>query len=488
MNKLQSYLCQYRLDYLITMMSNISKELYNKDDFREYIGLYEDRGSFRFKVHTTLLTAWGVTDIIYHAIINGNDAKGRIPDKYDKGWIFDVYAGFTNSQAKLYVNERGKTDLFYGLSQKQFWYQRKLMIIEQINRNIELLKYIPTQINSPIPIEEIILEKVGVSLDAVIKILIMLYGRCSESIDFSKIIVDDSLLKLDDCFTLENIQRVVEYFTADYNTIKNSPLEENFFYTKPFIRTDSGKIIAVNHFIVSRKCADAVYWIIRNHFEDIRSQDFTNEFGRYFEKYFGDMLNHYLIPGMYERLQEDEREKMADWAIYTTNYVVIIEQKSSLASLTTKREYPQEDSLERFFNNFVKAFKQLDSTEKKIQDRIQEREVVKIALHYEDLYIQSLIKEDILSSKNELTNTKNFFFAGIADLEKLIYVLSNNEDEYESIIKDLILAENASPGEGRELEHMLEKHGIHQNNYITHVKNHLEVIFNQWEEKQKSNV
>ena len=413
MNNLQKYLSQYKLDNLISALSNISKELYNKDDFREYIGLYENRGSFRFKVHTTLLTAWGVTDIIYHAIISGNDAKGRTPDKYDIGWIFYIYAGFTNSQAKLYVNERGKTELFYGLSQKQFWYQRKLMIIEQINRNIELLKYIPTQINSPIPIEEIILEKVGVSFDAVIKILIMLYGRCSESIDFSILTVDDSLLRLDSCFTQQNIKRVVDYFTGDYTAIRNSALGENFFYTKPFIRTDLGKIIAVNHFIVSRKCTDAVYWIIRNYYEELRRQDFTNEFGRYFEKYFGDMLQHYLEADRFERLDEDEREKMADWAIYTTNYIVFIEQKSSLASLTTKREYPDAVSLERFFSNFVKAFQQLDNAERKIQDKVQGRKVVKIALHYEDLYIQSLIKEDILKSKNELSNINNFFFAGI---------------------------------------------------------------------------
>jgi hypothetical protein len=358
------------------------------------------------------------------------------------------------------------------------------MIINQINRNIELLKYIPREINSAIPIDEIIIEKVGVTFDEVVKILLLLFGRCSENIDFTILTVDNSLQKLDSCFTQDNIKKVVDFFTANYDDIRNSTLKENFFYTKPFIRTQTDRILAINHFIVSKKCADGVYWIIRNYYEEQSKQDFTNEFGKYFQKYFGDILQHYLKAGDFERLKEDKKEKMADWAIYTTNYIVILEQKSSLASLTTKREYPDKDSLERFFSNFVKAFLQLDNTERMIQEIIHGRKVVKIALHYEDVFLQSLIKEDILKNYNsELTNTNNFFIAGIDDLEKLINVLSNNEVEYEMILEDLILAENASPGEGRELEYILEKHEIHQNDYISNVKNHLESIFSQWEQQ-----
>ncbi|KJS85154.1 MAG: hypothetical protein JM58_09265 [Peptococcaceae bacterium BICA1-8] len=480
MNNLQRYLSQYKLDSLISTISNISKDMYNEDKFWEHQPAYKDCEFYRLKIGDVLKTAWGVTDIIYNAIIGGNDFKGREPNKDDILNIFNEYTGHMNTEAIEKVKQLGNTELFYGLSQKQFWYQKRQIIYEQISRNIELLQYVPKKINSPIPIEQIIYDKVGLSHFDFVKIILLLSGRCKESLDFTITTVDRNLLKLEKCYTEENIRKVIDYFSADYNTIVNSPLEENFLHTKPFIKTQSGKIIAGNYFIVSKKCADGIYWLIRNYYEEQKKQDYTNEFGKYFETYFGDLLQYYLENNTFERLQEDEREKIADWAIYTTNYILLIEQKSSLASLKTKTEYPELNYLKRFLDNLVKAFLQLDRTEIEIETKKQGRVVVKVALLYEDVFIQSLIKEDILAKhKEEFSNTENFFIIGISEMEKLVSVLSKNEEKYERIIQDLILAQNAPIGEGRELEHILQNHKILENDYIVNVKNHLKLIFDE---------
>lgn len=480
MNKLQIYLSQYKLDSLISTISNISKDMFNEDKFWEYQPFYKDRGLYLLKVGNILKTSWGTTDIIYNAVMSGNDFEGREPKKDDIQNIFNEYSGHQNIEAIEKAKEIGKTELFYGLSQKQFWYQNRHMITEQVSRNIELLKYIPEQIHSQIPIEQIIYAKLGLSHLEFIKIILLLFGKSMEGIDFINLTVDKSLLKLDKCFTEDNILKVIDYFSTDYKTIKDSPLKENFLHTKPFIKTQLGRIIAIDPYIVSKKCADGIYWVVRKCYEEQQKQDFTNEFGKYFEKYFENLLQYYLDKKHFERLQEDEREKMADWVIFSRTYILLVEQKSSLASIITKTEYPDSKLLKRYFDNFVKAFHQLDKTEIRFEAKKQGRTIVKIALHYENLYTQSFIRENILlEHREELSNIENFFIIGISEMEKLVSVLSKDEQKYERIIQDLILAQVAPESEGRELEYILQKHNIQENDYIENVKNHLDSIFNE---------
>lgn len=481
MDELRKYLSQYKLDSLIYTLSNISKDMFKKNVCHEYRAVCVDRGSYRRKIGDTMITPWAISDIIYHAIHCCNDFSGKYPDRDDIPWIFAQYTNYTDRQAKRNVDNMSITELLYGLTQKQFWYQKVDLLYEQVSRNIELLKYIPNQINSPIPIEQIVAGNIGMTFDEFNKILIIIAGFCISKIDMADTTVDKSLQVLDPCFTQENIVKVLNYFTTDYESVRNSSLEENCLNIKPFIRTDTGKIFAVNSFIVTKKCSDGAYWLIREHYLRKGRQDFVNEFGRYFEQHFANILQHYLSPEQYGKLQESERNKTADWAIYSQHYILLIEQKSGLASLKTKREYPNPKDLKNFFDKFLEAFLQLDSTEKMMQEKRGDRIILKFALHYEDLYMQSLVRDDLVKENaSTINNIDNFFIVGIPEMEKLINVLAKDETEYEVILEDLInIQKTSNTSEGKELEHILKKHKVEKNDYMANVKNHLNETFKQ---------
>src|SRR5699024_6938675 len=95
---------------------------------------------------------------------------------------------------------------------------------------------------------------------------------------------------------------------------------------------------------------DASYWIVRNYYGQIGSQDFTNAFGVFYEKYLQDIFEYYLDSSKFEKLQEDNKSAMCDWKIETDKYIILIEQKSAIASIFTKNIYPNISQVRSYLN------------------------------------------------------------------------------------------------------------------------------------------
>lgn len=164
--------------------------------------------------------------------------------------------------------------MLYGLSQQQFWYQERYEIIEQFNRNLELLKYISKQVKTKIDMESILQKVLGMSVD------------------------------------------------------------EYLFLAKPIVKTDKGRYIIHNSYLVLKILSDGLYWVIRNYYYDIKSQLFTNDFGIYFEKYVENLFEFYLNDISYFKLNEIKWKKISDLVIELDKYIIIIEceEKSNIES------------------------------------------------------------------------------------------------------------------------------------------------------------
>lgn len=481
MNDFHEYIKRFQLDELIYLFSDISKEMYGKDEFYVQLPAYRYYGDINAKIGYVNIAVWSFHKIIYNAILCSNDYKDKVPEYNDAVRICNAYNIYSNTLAKNSIENYNTVELLFGLSQEQFWYQKKHELFEQINRNLELLTKIPKKIGSQIPVEEIVMEKLGLELLDFHKLLIAIFGRCSEIVDFTNITVDEKLEKMDKCFTKENVNKLINYYCIDYEGVRNSKVKEKALYMKPFVRTQRGRILAVNQFVINKKCSDGLYWIIRDYYNERKSQSFINEFGRYFENYFEGLLGHYLKSSSFERLKEIKGMKSADWAIYTSKYIMLIEQKSSLASISAKNEYPDLESLEKFFDNFMKAFIQLDASEELVQYNNDKRKIIKVALHYDELYVQSLIKDRVLQKcKDKISKTSDYFIISISEMERLIFVLSRDEKEYEQILDELVfIQENGEPGQGKELHFVLNKHKIFINDYTTNVINHTASILDE---------
>ena len=55
------------------------------------------------------------------------------------------------------------------------------------------------------------------------------------------------------------------------------------------------------------------YWVLRNKYRDLKSQNFTNAFGSYYETYLEEVLSNCLAKDYFERIEENPKEKRADW-------------------------------------------------------------------------------------------------------------------------------------------------------------------------------
>lgn len=75
------------------------------------------------------------------------------------------------------------------------------------------------------------------------------------------------------------------------------------------------------------------YWIIRNKYNTIGSQNFINAFGIYFEKYVEELLSRCLIENEYIKIPVNNTEKRADWKLNIEGFNILVEQKSTIPVL-----------------------------------------------------------------------------------------------------------------------------------------------------------
>lgn len=123
--------------------------------------------------------------------------------------------------------------------------------------------------------------------------------------------------------------KVINYYAADYKEIRNSQLESQIFYTKPFVKTENPKrILAVTYHQVGFLVANGLYWGIRNYYYKSESQEFLNAFGDMFEDYLVELSEQYLEANEFKHLTH-ENEKIADFRYEFESCIMLVEQKSA---------------------------------------------------------------------------------------------------------------------------------------------------------------
>ena len=249
------------------------------------------------------------------------------------------------------------TKMFIGLSQEQFWYQDIInfkFVANNLLRQIKLLIDIPKEINSSIEPENIFHTEIGIKLKSFIKILLVLVNFGFKDIKLPCIQVNNDLIKIDEDLSADNFNQIIELYTGDYSYYWNSTVQHFSLFIKPIIRTKrTNELIISNIFLLIRKIYDGAFWILRDIFFNKQngSREFTSEYGRYYEKYIENLLNFYLKKDQFERIEEVENNKRADWIIYTQEYILLIEQKSSLMSIMLKKEYPDLEQIDNYTSN-----------------------------------------------------------------------------------------------------------------------------------------
>ena len=464
MDDLAKEIRKYKLDALLLLLAELSRDLYSSRNFMKEVewNRYMSGSLFGFK---QWLPAWSLADLSYLAIQNSNDYKSLNPTIQDIYKLNNILAGMGNEIAKKrreeIAREDMKTHILLGLSQKQFWYQE---IIRGGNLYYNFLRYyillhqMPKYFPAHKSPDKDLLEITGFDIKSFSQLLMAGWAYNINVSPLMKIKISDDLKENYPTLTEENFQKCIDIFTADYAYYRKPGFPNNPLFVKPIIRTDTNKLIISNSFIWARKFYEGIYWIIRDKYMQQNSQTFFNNFGEYYERYTEEILAYYLTPDRYDRIATTGNSQKADWLIYTEQYILVVEQKSCLMTIALKDEYPSPHKLDEYLDNFKEAYLQIAETVKTIN--ALGKKIIKLILHFEKFYLgEAVIKERMkYLYKNDVDGMSNYFFIDTGEFEKLIQVLGDDEEIFNKIIETKIDYEDNAPiAEGREFQPIIDR-------------------------------
>jgi len=443
-----------KLDILLDLISRITVEMYNKGIVIVPLEAIKPIYGFRRKVKQHL-TIWNLMEIAYYAIKNSTDHRDDEPILYDLLELHNEYIGFQDHLTKELEEDIKKSrDAFYyaymyGLGNKQLYYQK---IFTKPELKYHLLRYYLMLVEIPTNFTE--LKTPDIDCKDITGLDIKTFCRLIEAMVLYNIKVKNTLNDEDlnyiiknikgehKDYTIENLIKVRDYFVGDYSFYRKDHPTHNPFIFKPIIKTKTNKYIVSCFHIWFQKIIEGIYWIIRDYYMNQQSEFFTERFGNYFEEYTRMLLDFYLPANMYKRIEVEKKDgiKRADWVIYTERYILIIEQKSGLMPIEFKEENINLAGLENYLlRTYMRGIQQLNSTETDFKKT--DKKIVKLLLHFEYLNFGEGIIKDLLkkvSLKNGILDEesfKNLFFIEINEFERLIQILSEDENIFDNIIE-----------------------------------------------------
>lgn len=468
------YLRRIKLDRLLLLIANEIRGMFNRNEPMRNIPVRRFNGPLYQKGNVTF-AAWNLSDLAYLAIKESNDFQTLEPSFNDLVGLCNLILALDDERSKeeyegLTKNEK-MLKIFVGLSQTQFRYQELHRIREDFNRQVELLEVIPSEIGSQVDLEGVCKEVSGFDIHSFRTILLAIFSVAITQSDLSYLNSDGSAMKAHPALTLRNVLQVANLYTADYQEFRQSTLLENHFYVKPIVRTSFNRLLGVNTYMFAKKVADGPFWIIREHYRSRGSQAFVNVFGEYFERYVEKLLQHCLPRESFARVPAPQSGRYADWFVYTQQYRLIVELKSSIAGLMMRRLYPDIESIHNYLEKFQEGVLQLDSTDQAYPDTT--RTTIKLIVHYETFYVSDGLLRPIVvdAVKEKLTNTEHVYFCDIGEFEWFISLLGDSESIAESILAAKIDVES-QPAAGREFSQVIPRITDIGNLYINRTLNH----------------
>lgn len=394
-----SLIRKYRLDELLYIFADMSIKMFKANKSLISIPMIIRQRGYSKKVEVGV-SVWDILSIEYNAVCNSNDYRSRsISSDQDISEIINEYRGFENDDSGSEIlQDASISEIFkfmFGITTEQFLFFNMSWVFQSYNRNYHILKKTRTEIQgNGINIDEITMEKFGLTSDEFISVMLILFWLCMQHPDPLSAPEELYMKTSDTVLKKENLKKIVDYYSCSYLDIRQSPIKRQLLYSKPFIKTDRGpKYIASSMHLIAMTIADGLYWLVRNYYCDKNSQKFVNAFGYMFEDYFCELADRYLDKDQFKKLPQKNNQKGADYKIEFNNAILIIEQKSALLGLNAKQQIPDFECIDKFYSrNVIEAYEQIQST---VEGAKEEKPILKIILLYENFFNTGLIEASI---------------------------------------------------------------------------------------------
>lgn len=242
--------------------------------------------------------------------------------------------------------------------------------------------------------------------------------------------------RYDALYNIDNMEKCFLNYNNRYNPLRYFPI----------INFDKNQDLYVipNLQLFFEKISNGVYWILRNELMSPNSTQFTNEFGARYDSYIGVLLKHYFQDAEQivdlDEIKKDKnlQIKVADWLVEFQDYVLIIESKSSLTSLSIKESFDNNFISKWFNKNIKKAMEQLTETVKYFQKSLSNKKIYTLVIFYEDL--QLLNGKGFIRDNRVFPELQNLHFITLREFEQIEkgvkeFGINKILDQKENIIK-----------------------------------------------------
>ncbi len=471
MNEYVKLIRKYRLDSIILSISNLTRKQILENKIITKVELptrFQGTEDNQFWI-----IPWDMMSVSFDSIQYTNDFRGKDLD-YDG--MIDLQNTFRSVDDEIAGEKLANIDgkdllpyIAYGHSQEEFWMQSIHNETMNFNRNRELLLIGQDKFTE---IMEIAFKtELGLSMEEYYSSVWILYIWGLHSSDYSDL---DNIVKLlSQKYEIDSkaLKVILDYYTGEISFFKSHRFGKNVFLIKPFVKTNSNKTILSSVYYLLRLLSFGAYWVVRNHYYKQDSQAFTNAFGVMYEEYFDQVLNHFLENKKFNRIEEEYGVKLVDWEIETSNFVLLVEQKTSLARMTSKTMYPRIKEMKSYFEKLSEGVIQLHSTRKRFESKYGDKHVVKLLVLFEELYVNDIIIESIMEFVPENID-KDVLLIGTNEFEILVELASTDEEKFEDLISEKLKLDREKAADNRTFSKLFEKYEIPKTGYARNVLSH----------------
>lgn len=473
---IENSLRRYKLDNLLRLIGmRVRRQFDEGKPVTEEI--LEQRDGPLVRRGPLTITAWYLSDLAYLAIKNSHDFALRIPSEKDLLELMNLFLERDGRISRAWLEELNENDkalaFAIGFSQKQFWYQEPYRIHSEFNRQVQILEVLSNRASRDLGLDRICERATGFDLRTFRKLVFALHAVADSTTDLTHFTFDGTAQELDQTLTAANVHRVMDFYTADYQKIRVSPLAENAFFSYPVVRTAADRRIVVNQYFLARKIADGPYWILRDYFMSLSNradqEAFVRHFGELFDLYFEGLLGYYFPQESFRRVPERTGSRNADWILEYHDWIFVIELKSSFLPLAARRNYPDPRVIRRYVPILSDGVRQLDATAHTITDHDR---LLKILVHYEPLYVSDGVLRPLAIEmcSGDLLSQARIFFCDLEDIESLFQVMHDTPDLAQTVLLEKLDLDCRKDGTaiGKEFHQVIERHKSLEINRFAH--------------------
>lgn len=481
---------RYATSDLLKYCAKEAIDIYNSTENNvkvEEVPVYSKKNGMQVDIHQFHIAQWDLLEICFNSIKYSNDYRNRQIQKSD---YYDLI-NLTKRRAEVLesASELAQEDLFKHLiciANMEFDLEKITMknkfnrihhIMSFINRNP---KYDQSDSICYIDFSNKFYEITGFNYDTYIICYFMI---CVFSLALKESDIMIILDNLDFDLSVFGVSReelldVVNFLAKEYDFYRRYD-NWNILKYFPIVKTNkSSRYIICNLPALLNCFAESTYWTVRNYYCSFNSRDFTSYFGHCFEFYLNELFETYNISA--EKLLEDKVDKRPDWKLETKNYIFYIEQKAALYPMETRSIISKKriTSLSNYIDlNIKKAFIQLNS-----YDETTDKTIIRVCLTFENIYFPETIQELVIPQIDLKGEEYLNWIISINEFEKLIFILSEDEEKFDGIINSKIELEQYKSREGRGFDALLSKE---RNDFISNKINYFDEYMKKYFEKNK---